>query len=135
MRRYGTTLRELGGSADMKAMKLSDPIPNALTEIASILRQQEYDQHAADIEALLNGAISGDRKEQARFCSEITGNKWYWGGMGTIADIQFKDRELNGRYMRAYYRLATACEEEGFESVYSRVIADIFGRWIRDGVV
>jgi hypothetical protein len=116
-------------------MKLMDPIPAALTEIASILRQQEYCKQATDIEALLNGAISDDKKERARFRSEITQNKWYWGGMGTIADLSFVDREVDARFKRAYHRLATACESEGLGSIYCKSIADTFGRWIRDGVV
>jgi hypothetical protein len=107
----------------------------ALEKIAMILRQVDYATHAADIEVLREAALSNDPHDQSHFQSEITGNKWYWLGMGTIADISFSDRELNGRFKRAYYELATACDTHGFGSIYSRDVATVYGRWIRDGIV
>jgi hypothetical protein len=116
-------------------MNPSDSVPTALAEIALTLRQESYDLQAADIETLREWALSHNEQDSTRFRTEITQNKWYWLGMGTIADISFHDRELNGRFIRAYYGLAVACESEGLGSIYSRDIFDIFGRWIRDGVV
>ncbi len=103
--------------------------------MALLLRQEDFDAQAADIESLQESALSDDGREQAHFRSEITQNKWYWLGMGTIVDISFTNRELNGQFIRAYYDLAAACDASGLGSVYSRNVADIFGRWIRDGVV
>jgi hypothetical protein len=116
-------------------MQPTDAIPTALKIIAEILRQEDYAVHAVDIEALRDAALSNDPHDQYRFRSEITGNKWYWLGMGTIADISFSDRELNSRFKRAYYELAMACDANGFGSIYSRDVAIVYGRWIRDEIV
>jgi hypothetical protein len=116
-------------------MKSSDPIPTALAEIASLLRLEDYDTQAADIEILREAAMSSDSERQQYFRSQITQNKWYWLGMGTIADICFHDRDLHRRFIKAYSGLASACEQAGLSSIYSRDVAGIFGEWIRKGVI
>jgi hypothetical protein len=116
-------------------MKPADAIPTALEKIAAILREEDYFAHAADIDALREAALSNDQRDQDHFRSEITRNKWYWLGMGTIADISFSDRELNSRFKRAYHELAMACDESGFGSIYSRDVVTIYGGWIKGGHV
>jgi len=44
----------------MTTMTSSDPIPTVLAEIAALLRQEGYDEHASDIEALREAALSPD---------------------------------------------------------------------------
>ncbi len=116
-------------------MKPSDPIPTALAEIASLLRQESHVTQAVDIEDLRQAALSPDAEAQPYFRSQITQNKWYWLGMGTIADICMRDRQLHRRFIRAYYDLAEACEQAGFASIHSRRVSEIFGDWIRKGLV
>ena len=116
-------------------MRPSDPIPTALLEIASLLRQEDYDAQAADIEKLCGAALLSDPERQEQFRAEITENKWYWLRMGTIADICLQNRELNKRFIKAYNDLALACDQAGLSSVYSKDVARIFGEWIRKGVV
>jgi hypothetical protein len=116
-------------------MKPSDPIPAALEEIALLLRQGNHIRQAIDIEDLRQSALSPNCHKYDHFCSQITQNKWYWGGMGTIADISFQDRALDGQFKRAYFKLADACESEGLASVHSQSIANVFGQWIKDGIV
>ena len=116
-------------------MKSSDPIPTALAEIALLLRQEDYNTHATDIESLREAALSSDVERQQQFQSQITQNKWYWLGMGTIADICFHNRDLHRRFINAYYGLASACEQAGLSSIYSRTVADVFGEWIRKSLV
>lgn len=116
-------------------MQPTHAIATALEKIAKLLRQENYLKQAIDIEALRDLALSDDDQDQARFRSEIAENKWYWLGQSTIADISFTNRELDGRFKRAYYELAMACDANGLGSAYSRDVATIFGQWIRDGVV
>jgi hypothetical protein len=126
--------KRITGRVKMK-IKSSDPIPTALAEIASLLRQEAYETQAAHIESLRKAAMSSDSDRQEHFRLQITQNKVYWLGMGTIADISFHDRDLNRRFCRAYVDLADACEQAGLSSIYSRKVADIFGEWIRKGAV
>jgi hypothetical protein len=116
-------------------MSESDLIPMALAEIASLLHQEHFGTQAQAIESLRDAALSSAPEKQAFFRSEITGNKWYWLGMGTIADICFQDQELNKRFVQAYFDLATACEQAGLSSIYSRDVAEVFGGWIRNKAV
>ncbi len=112
-------------------MEASDPIPTVLAEIARLLRRENYEKQALDIERLREAALSSDPEQEAHFRAEITQNKWYWLGMGTIADIVFKDKELNRQFVHAYSDLANACESAGLGSIYSRDVRDVFGEWIR----
>ena len=116
-------------------MKASDPIPTALAVIASLFRRENYQKHALDIEKLREAGLSPDAGQQQQFHSAITQNNWYWLGMGTIADISFRDRELNREFVHAYFDLASACESAGLGSIYSRNVRDVFGGWIRRGAV
>ena len=116
-------------------MKPSIKISEALDKIASLLRQGGYPTQAQSITALRDAALSDDPAEHAFFRSEITGNKWYWLGMGTIADICLEDRQKNKEFLMAYCDLAAACETAGLSSIYSRDVADIFGGWLRKGAV
>lgn len=110
----------------------SDPIPTALAEIAAVLRQDNFVRHPANIDKLRSVALSSDPEQQKYFRYEITVNKYYWMGMGTIADLILSTDELNWRFMQAYFDLATACEAAGLGSVHSRGIADSFGRQLRE---
>jgi hypothetical protein len=100
-----------------------------------LLRQEHYDKQAADIEQLRDAAVSSDPEQQRHFSSQITQNKWYWLGMGTIADVCLQQRELQARFIRAYNNLAVACDQAGLSSVYSRDVALVFGEWVRNGVL
>lgn len=92
----------------------------ALKEIATILREEDFESAARKVERLGDHALAIDPEFQTLFLSEITRNKWFWQGMGTIGDICFQDREQNRRLSRAHYELALACEAENCESSYSR---------------
>lgn len=107
-------------------MSPTDNIPRALTAIAEILVSQRLHKHAGDIMALHGWAISDDDIEREKFRREVTTNKWYWLGMGTIADVAFTSSETNQRFIQAYYDLATACEEAGCASIHSRDAAKVF---------
>jgi hypothetical protein len=116
-------------------MNESDPIPSALAEITAVLRQGKYGRQADAVERLRGLAISSGQQDQEEFQREITTNKRYWLGMGTIADIVLDDPTLNSRFKRAYYNLAVACQEIGLTSIYSKDVAQIFGGWIQQGIL
>jgi len=52
-----------------------------------VLRSGGFVKHADDIFELRRLALSADDADKEKFKKEITTNKWYWLGMGTIADI------------------------------------------------
>lgn len=117
-------------------MTSDHPIARALREIADVLSEaKHYPKHARDIESLLSLAVNEEPEAQATFKKEITTNKSYWLGMGTIADISLPERALNRKFVSAYYDLARACEQDGFESVYSKDVEATFGKWLRHGHV
>lgn len=121
-------------------MIASDPVPTALAEIARLLRQGDdsdgtFEKQAHDIEMLRDSALASDSVLQEQFRTEITKNGWFWLGMGTIADIAFRNKERNAQFIRAYLALARACESAGLESEYSSTLKDTFGKWVREGLV
>ncbi len=117
-------------------MTSDHPIALALRQIADVLTEtRHYPKHAKDIESLLSLAVNEAPEAQTTFKKEITTNKWYWLGMGTIADISLSDRVLNRKFVSAYYDLARACGQEGFDSIYSKDVETIFGKWLRHGHV
>ena len=124
-------------TASLGVQMTSDhPIVLALRQIADVLTEaKHYPKHSKDIESLLSLAVSEVPEAQAEFKKEITTNKWYWLGMGTIADISLSDRVLNHKFVSAYYDLARACGQEGFDSIYSKNVETIFGKCLRDGHV
>ena len=117
-------------------MTSDHPIALALRQIADVLTvARHYPKYAKDIESLLSLAVNETPEAQTTFKKEITTNKWYWLGMGTIADISLSDRALNRKFVSAYYDLAKACVQEGFDSSYSKDVETIIGKWLRDGHV
>src|ERR1051326_2908601 len=102
-----------------------DLIPTALAEIAELLCEEHLPKHARDIEELRDAALSLAPWKQEFFRSEITRNKWYWLGMGTIADICPSDRKRHHRFIQAYFDLANACEAVCLSSIYSRDVLQI----------
>jgi hypothetical protein len=117
-------------------MACDHAIARALRQIADVLTvARDYPKHLADIESLLSLARSETPEAQATFKKEITTNKWYWLGMGTITDISLADRALNRKCVSAYRDLAVACEQKGFGSIYSKDVEAIFGKWLRHGHV
>jgi len=117
-------------------MTFNQPIVSALRRIAEALTDAgDYPKQAASIESLLSLASSEAPSAQATFNKEITTNKWYWLGMGTIADISLRDQELNHKFVSAYYDLAIACRQAGYGSAYSRDLEAIFGKWLHNGQV
>jgi hypothetical protein len=61
-------------------------------------------------------------EEREVFTRELTTNKLYWGGMGTIADLIMPTPELELRFVSAYLELARACDAAGCASIYSKDI-------------
>ena len=117
-------------------MTFNQPIVTALRRIAEALTDAgDYPKQAASIESLLSLASSETPSAQATFKKEITTNKWYWLGMGTIADIELRDQKLNQKFVSAYYDLATACEQAGYGTIYSRNLGSVFGKWLHNGHV
>ena len=99
-----------------------------------LLRKEDCIKSAIDVEELRAASLSDDSAKQKFFRTEITQNKWYWLGMGTIADICHQDRDLRKQFREAYLRLAISCKDEGLASIYSERIIDIFGKWIEMGI-
>jgi hypothetical protein len=112
-------------------MSPTDRIPSALAEIADVLRNGSFIKHSGDILELRRLALSADETDQEKFKKEITTNKWYWLGMGTIADITLPTPDANRRFIVAYHDLAMACCASEFDSIYSRDVATVFGSWLK----
>lgn len=112
-------------------MMSNKSISEILGEIAELLDAGNYVRHARDIRNLSILAGSESKLDHAEFKRKIVEDKWYWLGMGTIADIVMPDEKLNRKFIRAYYQLAIACQENGCDSIYSRDVKFVFGTWIK----
>lgn len=99
-------------------------IPAILADLAAILDRFEYSSQRDSL-LELSGLYDSD---PAQFRHDITTNKYYWLGMGTIADICFGDSDADAEFRALYHRLATECERSGFRSAYSFDVASVFGR-------
>jgi len=102
-------------------------VPDAIAEIASILREGFRTSEAAEIETLRKLADSSDPSSRERFRAEITTNPRYWRTEGGIASVTMSNAELNRRFRRAYYDLAVACDRERLDSEYSRDVKAAYG--------
>jgi len=103
-------------------------VTDTLLTLERILSAGGFAYERNRIKALRILGESSIEEERVRFRSQITGNKYFWGGMGTAADLIMPTPELNKLFFLAYYDLAVACEREGLSSIYSRDIKHLFGR-------
>ena len=106
-------------------------IPEILAEIATILEQDGFNSHAEILLHLRDLYLSDNPEDNDSFKKEIMENKYYWLGMGTIADLTLSDREKNNRFVDSYYRLAVECRNQGYRSIYSDDVESIFGGWLK----
>ena len=100
-------------------------IPDILQTLASLLDRFDY-KSQSDALLSLRDWYSADPD---KFRHEITTNKYYWLGMGTIADICLCDSEADFEFRRLYCELANECERFGFRSIYSYDVATVYGKW------
>jgi hypothetical protein len=107
-----------------------ESILRALREIQETLDAGGHHDAAFRIESLRNLGASSLEAERQSFVRELTGNKYYWGGMGTIADRIMPTPELTVRFISAYLELTRSCEANGMASSYSKDLESTFTKFL-----
>ncbi len=90
-----------------------------LSEIAELLRQGGFTIPAEAVEGLSRLGQSKATTDLEEFERQITTNKYYWRGMGTIEDLAMPTPRLELQFRIAYRDLAIACRACGLKSIYS----------------
>jgi hypothetical protein len=100
----------------------SESILRALLELHGILEAGGYPKAASEIGSLRSLGASSLDAQRSEFARTITTDKYFWGGMGTIADLVMPTPQLEVRFASAYLELAKACELAGLGPIYSKSI-------------
>jgi hypothetical protein len=99
-------------------------------EAAAHLEGIRYDDHVA----LARGLVLVAGEEPGQIARHYCSVEW-WGGSGSMADLDITDRQFRRRHTELLVALVKLCRDAGVECPRAERWNATFESWLRDGAI
>jgi len=97
----------------------------ALFRIRDCIDEKVSRRELAYLDELIRSGESTDWLANLSLFAAVKGDKYLWGGMGTLPDnVRLKAR-MNQAFEDSYLELALVCRDLDLESIYSKDVLDL----------